>query len=318
MNLYINQKYNKLFGDPYFGESKWLIVTYINNSDEKYIEIFKENNHINIINVTQIISIQYGYKGKWIEVKNKCKLNRNLNSNIFIYKNSGGIGHYLGGLNHAYYISNKLKLPFYMECATNHTPLGINQREWLITDKFNINNTIILSNEYENNKSYKGNGNRCHKNSNVSFKLSFIKDKKYIKKYNIKLYKNLDETNGNLDNIKYISIHFRNTDKKTPIPQHINKIKSKINKYKVNNIYLATDDYKFYDILKQNIKNCDIYMYTIIKEKVYNLHYNRSIFSKGENLFRGLLDIYMLQKGIEFIGNNDSNFSILVENYKFI
>ncbi len=317
MNLYINQKYNKLFGDPYFCKPKWLIVTYNTDSDIKYTKVFKENTNINIINIKEIISIQYGYKDKWIEVKNKCKLSENLNTNIFIYKNSGGIGHYLGGLNHAYNISNKLKLPFYMDCATNHRPLGINQKEWLITDKFNINNTIVLSNKYKNQKSYKGNGNRCHKNPNISFKLSFIKDKKYIKKYNIKLYKNLNETNDNLDNIKFISVHFRNTDKKTNITEHIKKIKSKINKYKVNNIYLATDDYKFYDILKKNIKNCGIYMYTIIKSKVFNIHYNRKIFSQGENLFRGLLDIYMLQKGIEFIGCNNSNFSILVKNYKF-
>ena len=151
-----------------------------------------------------------------------------------------------------------------------------------------------------------------------------IKIKSFFKRLPVQLiplreyvYKNLNETNDNLDNIKFISVHFRNTDKKTNITEHIKKIKSKINKYKVNNIYLATDDYKFYDILKKNIKNCGIYMYTIIKSKVFNIHYNRKIFSEGENLFRGLLDIYMLQKGIEFIGCDNSNFSILVKNYKF-
>ena len=71
MNLYINQKYNKLFGDPYFRKPKWLIVTYNTDSDIKYTKIFKENTHINITNIKQIISIQYGYKDKWIEVKNR-------------------------------------------------------------------------------------------------------------------------------------------------------------------------------------------------------------------------------------------------------
>ena len=39
-NKYINQKYNKLFGDPHPNKQKWLIVTYNTDLVIKYIIIF--------------------------------------------------------------------------------------------------------------------------------------------------------------------------------------------------------------------------------------------------------------------------------------
>ena len=78
MNLIIDKQYNELFGDPCRGTAKWLIITYINHLGETYINIFKENEKVYILDIKEIISIKYGVKCKWIEVKDKCKLTENM------------------------------------------------------------------------------------------------------------------------------------------------------------------------------------------------------------------------------------------------
>ena len=82
--LSINTKYNNLFGDPCFSKSKWLIVTYITQNNNKYTKLFKENEKILISDVKEIISAEYGFKDKWINVKDKLLkyINKSSTDNI--------------------------------------------------------------------------------------------------------------------------------------------------------------------------------------------------------------------------------------------
>lgn len=89
MNFIFNQKYNKLFGDPYFNKRKWLVISYTTDLNIQYINIFEENENIYITNVKEIISAHYGFKDKWIEVKDKCKLSKT--DNIIHKYNFNGV-----------------------------------------------------------------------------------------------------------------------------------------------------------------------------------------------------------------------------------
>jgi hypothetical protein len=82
--LSINTKYNNLFGDPYLNKFKWLIVTYITQNNKKYTKVFKENEKILISDIKEIISAEYGFKDKWINVKDKLLkyINKSYTDNI--------------------------------------------------------------------------------------------------------------------------------------------------------------------------------------------------------------------------------------------
>ena len=72
---------------------------------------------------------------------------------------------------------------------------------------------------------------------------------------------------------KYISVHFRNTDKKNNLAKFIVKIKYIIKVTNIKTVYLASDDFNAYNTIKENIKDINLIRYTIPKEGVKNLHY---------------------------------------------
>ena len=80
--LSINTKYNNLFGDPYYGKSKWLIIHYIKQNNAKCSDVFTENEKILIPDIKEIISAEYGYKCKWINVTDKLLKHVNVTNKL--------------------------------------------------------------------------------------------------------------------------------------------------------------------------------------------------------------------------------------------
>jgi GT2 family glycosyltransferase len=66
-----NAKYNNIFGDPYFGKGKTLILKYQNIDNKIIEEKYKENKKIVLININKIISAKYGYDNKFVDVTKK-------------------------------------------------------------------------------------------------------------------------------------------------------------------------------------------------------------------------------------------------------
>ena len=115
----------------------------------------------------------------------------------------------------------------------------------------------------------------------------------------------------NYKNINYISIQFRNTDKKNDCNLFIQKINQHINKLKRNNInkiFLATDDYNSFNIFKNLLTNFKIFKISNIENHNGKcLHYN--VKDKYKLNIDLLQDIYMILNSKYFIPSINSGVS---------
>ncbi len=110
----------------------------------------------------------------------------------------------------------------------------------------------------------------------------------------------------------YIGVHFRNTDIKNDIDKLITEIKKHSN---YTNIYLATDDYKAYELLKLALPNHNIYQYTKpINANGKPIHYNND--NKYILILNTLIDIYFLNRSNVFIPSLQSSISRLINNMR--
>ena len=128
-------------------------------------------------------------------------------------------------------------------------------------------------------------------------------------KYNLFVQPNIMEMLNKETKIEknYMSMHFRNTDIENNINNFIKKIKS-IN---LNILYLASDDFTSYKIIKNEIPNLKIIRYTIPENiKPLSLHYH----SKDKFLqnYECIRDIYFILKSKYFIPSRNSNLSKII------
>ena len=105
----------------------------------------------------------------------------------------------------------------------------------------------------------------------------------------------------------YISIHYRNTDIKNNINYFIEKINEINNKYKINNVFIATDDKKSIDEFIKNTKNIHFFYVNNIIQVSGNLHYGEK--DKKKLLFDMLNDIYIILNSSYFIPSCNSGLS---------
>jgi hypothetical protein len=69
--LTINEKYNKLFGDPCRYIEKKLIINYVDNNDKVIKKIYNEDEYIYLKNIKSITNITYGSNTNYINLKSK-------------------------------------------------------------------------------------------------------------------------------------------------------------------------------------------------------------------------------------------------------
>lgn len=115
-----------------------------------------------------------------------------------------------------------------------------------------------------------------------------------------------------LINEEYISVHFRNTDKKNKINEFINKVYLISKKTNIKTIYLASDDYFAYDEFKKKMPNLNIIRLTIPPKNIKCLHYGEK--NKEKEIYECLRDQYFILKSKYFIPSLNSSLSQLIIN----
>ena len=69
--LTINEKYNKLFGDPCRYIEKKLIINYVDSNDKSIKKIYNEDEYIYLKNIKFITDVTYGSDTNYINLKSK-------------------------------------------------------------------------------------------------------------------------------------------------------------------------------------------------------------------------------------------------------
>jgi hypothetical protein len=261
------------------------------------------------------------------------------NNKYIIYKGTGGLIHMLCGLVHCIDFCKKNNWFLIIDVISHKC------YTYYLNNFFLINNFNNYSEDYNNNII---NNNLTFMNMSIDYIKNYpdveINNKHYYKINNINIRCDITKKIDHKDNIRiyagpgsckpinilkyikikpeilliiknkpiikdYIGIHFRNTDIKNDINYFINIIKN--NPYK--NIYLATDDYNAYNIIKENLPNYNIIQYTKpTNNNGQPIHYDNNI-SKYDLILNLLIDIYYLYKSNIYIPSNISMVSNLVK-----
>ncbi len=268
----------------------------------------------------------------------------NKNTKYVIYKGTGGLIHMLCGLVHCITWCKKNN-HFLIIDVKSHSCYKHNLSDFFIINNFNnysedynlINTTcnyyrlpISYIRDYSNVEVDRGNDNFTHKYMIDRFNIRCNLDDIGIKDNKIKIYAGPGSNNhvqlinyikvkpeimdiiNKYDMIEnYIGVHFRNTD----IKNDINKIINEILKQPYKNIYLATDDYNAYDIIKNQLPDHNIIQYTKpIDSNGKPIHYIND--DKYTLIINILIDIYFLSKSNIFIPSNVSSISHLINRIK--
>jgi hypothetical protein len=119
-----------------------------------------------------------------------------------------------------------------------------------------------------------------------------------------------------LQSEKYIAVHYRGRDKKADggIEFKVKQIQRVIKKYKIYNVFVATDNYTFFDEICDKIKNINVFRYICPPKNGFQIHYNKKDFKKGENLYKAVLDMLICKKATHFIPSKNSGFSTMVHD----
>ena len=144
-------------------------------------------------------------------------------------------------------------------------------------------------------------------------KKHLLEEKKVELNYEI-IEKHKNKIKNIIESKKYIAVHYRGRDKKTDggIEFKIKEIKRAIKNHEIYNIFVATDNYTFFDEICNKIKNANVFRYTSPPKKGFQIHYNKKDFQKGENLYKAVLDMLICKKATHFIPSKNSGFSTMV------
>jgi hypothetical protein len=258
---------------------------------------------------------------------------------FLIYKGSGGLSHNLNGLTYALHLCETQKRKLIIDMK-NHAAFKIK-----FSDVFIIKGTNIQYYDtydvLDKNITYKL-CNKTLKIDDISNKHVIFKDGKYyffdeeISKQNKNIndniifhagYSKYNSKNYNIqinDNIlnkllketpiiePYLSVHFRNTDKKNDINTFIKKIKTVIEKTNITTIYIATDYYDFFTIIQNTFPNLKIIRKTLPEKGIRNLHYSTK--NKFDEIYECLRDIFYISRSSYFIPSTNSGMSQLAIN----
>ena len=94
---------------------------------------------------------------------------------------------------------------------------------------------------------------------------------------------------------------------KHDIKYFITRIKNIMNKTKINLLYLATDDYYAFDIIKKEIPSLNIIRKTFPDKDIINLHYTSE--DKKKQMYECIRDVYYILKSTYFIPSLRSAYS---------
>lgn len=117
----------------------------------------------------------------------------------------------------------------------------------------------------------------------------------------------------------YISVHYRGRDKKVQggMQKKLSEVKQACKETKTKNVFVASDNPKFFDYLCEQEKNLTFFRYTSPPIRGNNIHFNNTDFVKGENLYKTVLDMFTCKKSKQFIPSIGSGFSNIAREFNF-
>jgi hypothetical protein len=105
----------------------------------------------------------------------------------------------------------------------------------------------------------------------------------------------------------YIALHFRNTDIQNDIFSFIEKVKKVRDEQNIHVLYLASDDFYAYDIVKEHLSDMKVIRKVVPMKDVKNIHYKTK--DKYKQIYESLLDVYFIMKSDFFIPSINSSYS---------
>jgi hypothetical protein len=253
---------------------------------------------------------------------------------LLIYKGSGGLAHNINGLMAAISICenqkrtlivdmgmhNAFKMPFSKVFSTHNLtipcfePNNLNiEQKHVLYKGISLND--IFNNSTKFNKGTYTISNRVLSNLNINNNENIAvlcvatrSNKTYPIYVNNNIINMLNEEE--IINEKYISIHYRNTDKKNNINKFILCIKKIIKETNINTLYLASDYSEAYNIILDSIPTLKIIRKTIPLKNIKNLHYSSE--NKFQELYECIRDIYYICKSTYFIPSVNSGLSNMI------
>lgn len=247
-----------------------------------------------------------------------------------VYKGTGGLNHCLGGLYNALQSSIKHNCVLLIDTQSGagvgvkfskifNLKLFQSQQKIQITENYNnlpnsykffdytVSEIEKMGSKYTENGIFFG-GYKVPNEIKNNFINIYSGDDGDVTKLNLKVNNYILKIISELHKIKgkYISIHFRNTDIKNNSCEFINKINFISKQYNCKTIYLASDDYNFYELLSKD-KEYIIIRNTIPPKDIGNLHYSAK--NKMKQIINLLLDMYSIYKSDYFIPSYNSGLS---------
>ena len=106
----------------------------------------------------------------------------------------------------------------------------------------------------------------------------------------------------------YIGLHFRNTDIENDISSYLPRLRAAIQKYSINRLAIATDDYKARSVFASALPEVDVVQLTSPGSfEGKNIHYHSE--DKSKQIYECLLDIYMLVNSSVLVPSMNSGLS---------
>ena len=105
----------------------------------------------------------------------------------------------------------------------------------------------------------------------------------------------------------FISLHFKNTDIKNDNKLFIKNIKKALSDFKIDTIYVASDDSQFYIQIFEEFKDVNIIQKTFPNKNISNLHYTHP--DKYKQQYECLQDVYNILNSEVFIPSINSSMS---------
>lgn len=247
-----------------------------------------------------------------------------MESKVIVYKGTGGLFHNLSGLTKSIDIAIENN-NFLIIDMKNHPPFG-----GTFSDFFVINNeNLRYSDNYEDYEDYekykvlsdiKEKGactlgyNRkpkyVLKSSNVNIFYGYIEvasENRSFKHINVcePIFNRIKEENK--INKRYLSLHFRNTDIKNDNKLFIKNIKKALSDFKIDTIYVASDDSQFFIQIFEEFKDVNIIQKTFPNKNILNLHCTHP--DKYKQQYECLQDVYNILNSEVFMPSINSSMS---------
>lgn len=243
-----------------------------------------------------------------------------MESKIIVYKGTGGLFHNLSGVVKSIDIAIENNY-FLIIDMKRHPAFG-----GTFSDFFIINNeSLRYSDNYEDYEDYekckvlndikeKGAITYGYKGSGSNYVLNSTKINIFygygggsLKDINVcePIFNRIKDENK-IDK-RYLSLHFRNTDIKNDNKLFIKNIKKTLSDFKIDTIYVASDDSQFYIQIFEEFKDVNIIQKTFPNKNILNLQTTHP--DKYKQQYECLQDVYNILNSEVFIPSINSSMS---------